>query len=65
MHYSMICKNTDTISDLEKNLYKEFPNFTDTENIFLCKGTVISRFKTFDSYKIKNGDILVLNKRED
>ena len=65
MHYSMICKNTDTISALEKNLYEVFPNFTDTQNIFLCKGTVISRFKPLDSYKIKNGDILVLNKRED
>ena len=65
MHYSMICKNTDTLSDLEKKLYKEFPDFIESDNIFLCKGTVINRYKTFESYKIKNGDILVLNKRDD
>ena len=65
MHYSLICKNTDTLSDLEKKLYKEFPNFIESDNIFLCKGTVINRYKTFESYKIKNGDILVLNKRDD
>ena len=65
MHYSMICKNTDTLSDLEKKLYKEFPNFIESDNIFLCKGTVINKYKTFESYNIKNGDILVLNKRDD
>ena len=65
MHYSMICKNTDTLSDLEKKLYKEFPDFIDSDNMFLCKGTLINKYKTFESYKIKNGDILILNKRDD
>ena len=65
MHYSMICKNTDTLNYLEPKLYKEFPNFIESDNIFLCKGTVINRYKTFESYNIKNGDILVLNKRDD
>ena len=65
MHYSMICKNTDTISDLEKKLYKEFPDFIDSDNIFLSKGTVLNRNKTFESYKIKNGDIIVVSERDD
>ena len=65
MKYSMICKNTDTLSDLEKKLYKEFPSFIESDNMFLCKGTVINKYKTFESYKIKNGDILILNKRDD
>ena len=65
MHYSMICKNTDTISYLEPKLYKEFPSFVESDNMFLCKGTVINKYKTFESYKIKNGDILILNKRDD
>ena len=65
MHYSMICKNTDTLSYLEPKLYKEFPNFIESDNMFLCKGTVINKYKTFESYNIKNGDILVLNKRDD
>ena len=54
MLYSMICKNTDTISDLEKQLYKEYPDFTKSDNFFLCKGSVINRYETFESYKIKN-----------
>ena len=65
MHYSMICKNTDTISDLEKKLYKEFPDFIDSDNLFLCKGKVLNKFKSFESYKIKNGDIILVNKRDD
>ena len=65
MHYSMICKNTDTISDLEKRLYKEYPDFIDSDNIFLSKGNVINRNKSFESYKIKNGDIIVVSKRDD
>jgi len=65
MHYSMICKNTDTISVLQKRLYKEYPDFIDSDNIFLSKGNAINRNKSFESYKIKNGDIIVVNKRED
>jgi hypothetical protein len=61
----MICKNTDSISYLESKLYKEFPSFVESDNMFLCKGTVINKYKTFESYKIKNGDILILNKRDD
>ena len=65
MHYSMICKNTDTISVLEKRLYQEYPDFIDSDNIFLSKGYAINRNKSFESYKIKNGDIIVVNKRDD
>ena len=64
-HYSMICKNTDTIHDLEKDLYKEYPDFSMSDNYFLCKGKVINKFQTFESNKIKNGDIIILNQRID
>ena len=65
MHYSMICKSTDTISDLEKKLYKEYPDFIDSDNVFLSKGNLIDRNKSFESYNIKNGDIIVVSKRDD
>ena len=32
MHYSMICKNTDTISGLEQKLYSEYPKFIDSDD---------------------------------
>ena len=61
VHYPMICKNTDTINKLEGKLYEEYPNLTERENYFLCKGGVINKFKSFEKMKIKNGDIIILN----
>ena len=64
-HYWMICKNTDTIHDLEKNLYKEYPHYSCTENFFLFKGKIINRFQSFESNGINNGDVIVLNQKND
>ena len=61
VNYSIVCKNTDTIHNLEVKLYQEYPNLCDSENYFLCKGQIISKFKTFEEYKIKNGDTILLN----
>ena len=63
-HYSIICKNTDTIHNLENELYNEYPEYSETENLFLYKGQVINKFKTFEVNHIKNGDTIVLNKRD-
>ena len=63
--YSMICKNTDTIHALESQLYTRFPELSETENYFLCKGTIANKFKKFKELKIKNGDIIIINQKED
>ena len=64
IHYSIVCKNTNTINNLEAELYSKFPEYSETENYFLCKGARISKFKAFDHYHIDNGDIIILNKNE-
>ena len=61
VHYPMICKNTDTIHKLEEKLYEEYPNLSERENYFLCKGVLINKFQSFEKMKIKNGDIIILN----
>ena len=63
-HYSIICKNTDTINKLEAELYKEYPEYCVTENYFLCKGQVINKFQSFEMNHIKNGDTIILNKKD-
>ena len=63
--YSMICKNTDTIHALESQLYEIFTELSETENYFLCKGTIANKFKKFKELKIKNGDIIIINQKED
>ena len=65
VNYSMVCKNTDSIYKLEGELYKTFPELSETNNCFLCKGTVVNRFKKFEELKFKNGDIIIINQQED
>ena len=60
MLYSLPCKNNNTINDIEKKLYREFPEYYDNKNIFLYKGKIINKFETFQKNNIKNGDILIL-----
>ena len=64
VHYPMICKNTDTINKLEGKLYEEYPNLSERENYFLCKGGLINKFQSFEKMKIKNGDIIILNQND-
>ena len=62
VNYSLLCKNTDTINRIEERLYKEFPNLSEKENYFLCKGQILNKFQTFEKNHIKNGDIIILNR---
>ena len=64
INYSMICKNTDTINKLEEKLYEEYPNLSESENYFLCKGKVLNKFQSFEKNHIKNGDIILLNQND-
>ena len=65
VNYSMVCKNTDSIYKLEGELYNTFPELAQTNNYFLCKGTVVNRFKKFEELKFKNGDIIIINQQKD
>ena len=64
VNYSMVCKNTDTIHILEEKLYAEYPNLSERENYFLCKGKLLNKFVSFEKNNIKNGDIILLNQND-
>ena len=64
VHYSMICKNTDTINKLEEKLFEKYPFLSENENNFECNGNVLNKNKSFENNKIKNGDILILNQKD-
>ena len=64
IHYSIVCKNTDDINKLERELYREYPQFSKTDNYFMCKGKVINNFDTFESNHIKNGDVILVNQKD-
>ena len=62
IHSSYICKNTDIFSRLEALLYKDYPEYQEEENFFTVNGIKIIKSKSLEDNKIKNNDIVILNK---
>ena len=60
-NYSLICKNSDSFSVLEKKLYEDFKEFYESENYFTVNGNKIHKLKSLDENKIKNNDVIILN----
>lgn len=62
--HSIICKNTDKFNKLEDKLYemKDFKEYSDYETYFMANGMKINRHKTLEDNKIKDNDIVLVNK---
>ena len=65
--YSVICKNTDLFSDIEKLLYKEYPERGENEarNYFIANGVKLNRYKTLQENEIKNSNVITLKEMDD
>ena len=55
VHYSVTCLKTNTFAEIEEKLYKQYPQYRETNNTFLANGMQVLRFKTIDENKIGNG----------
>ena len=55
VHYAASCLKTDTFAEIEEKLYKQYPQYRETNNSFLANGTQVLRFKTIAENKIRNG----------
>ena len=55
IHYAVPCISTDTFAEVEEKLYKEFPEYRETNNNFLANGQPVLRFKTIAENKIGKG----------
>ena len=55
IHYAAKCLKTNTFAEIEENLYKQYPQYRETNNNFIANGTQILRFKTIEENKIGNG----------
>ena len=62
IHYSIICKNTDFFSGLEKLLYEKYPEYLENESIndFFVNGRIINKNKTLEENGIVNNSIITL-----
>ena len=60
--YAVSCSGNDTFAVVEEKLYKEYPEYRETNNTFLANGTEILRFKTINDNKIGTGKPVMLVK---
>ena len=61
IHHSLSCFNTDIFSDIEDELYNNYPQLKFRDNVFLCGGQVIERMKTLEENKVKDGDQILIS----
>ena len=55
VQFSVPCLKTNTFAEIEEKLYKQYPQYRETNNTFLANGMQVLRFKTIDENKIGNG----------
>ena len=55
IHYAATCLKTNTFAEIEEKLYKQYPQYRETNNTFLANGMQVLRFKTIAENKIGNG----------
>ena len=55
INYSLACLKNDIFAVVEEKLYKEYPEYRETNNFFIQSGQSILRFKTLKENNIKPG----------
>ena len=67
INFAIPCVKYNTFAEVEEKLYKEYPEFRETNNIFIANGNQVLRFKTIEENKIGNGKpvMLILPQNDD
>jgi len=60
--YAIPCSGDDIFAEIEEILYREYPEYRETNNIFLANGKEILRFKSINDNKIGTGRPIMLIK---
>ena len=60
INFAIPCVKYNTFAEVEEKLYKEYPEFRETNNIFIANGNQVLRFKTIQDNKIGNGKPVML-----
>ena len=55
VHFMVSCLKTNTFAEIEEKLYRQYPQYRETNNSFIANGTQVLRFKTIAENKIGNG----------
>jgi len=60
INYSIPCIGSNIFIEIEEKLYKKYPEYCDSNNVFLYKGNNILKYKTLSENKIENGSQILL-----
>ena len=55
VHFAVAAVKNNTFAEIEEKLYKEYPQYRETNNNFIANGATVLRFKTIAENKIVNG----------
>ena len=55
VHYAVAAVKNNTFAEIEEKLYKQYPQYRETNNNFIANGTTVLRFKTIAENKLING----------
>ena len=61
INYPIACLPSDLFSNLEKNLYLEYPDIRNKNIFFLAKGKLVNKNLNLEQNNIKNGDHIIMN----
>ena len=60
--YGIPCNGNSVFAEIEEQLYKEYPEYRETNNLFYSNGKEILRFKTINDNLIGTGKPVMLVK---
>ena len=55
IHYAVSCLKNNTFAEIEEKLYRQYPQYRETNNNFIANGKLVLRFKTIAENKIGSG----------
>ena len=55
IHFAVPCTGSDVFAEIEEKLYKKYPEYRETNNIFLFEGLQVLRFKTVKENNLGSG----------
>ena len=55
VHLAVGCTKQNTFAEVEEKLYKQYPQYRETNNNFVANGMQVLRFKTISENNIGNG----------
>ena len=63
-NFPITCLKSSVFAEIEEKLYKEYPQFRETNNTLIVNGGAVLRFKTIGENGINTGDTVTVIKEE-